>query len=192
MDEILSQILGYLMFLIYFLSIALGFLGFTLSLVLAVWGFIDLDNFRYMDVDIKRGYKIWSQPLTVEQHDYLKQLSGDGVEELYTTRHPTFIRKHNDQILISAKNHMISTRALPYLGYVNLSSSNPILEFRSSLPMHLLLIVVALSGFLLPFVMIAFLANFSREKESIENFLRKKIEETTRNNPIKQYPENGK
>jgi len=173
MGDNFSQILG---FLIYFLPIALGVLVIGFSLVLGVWGVIDMNNLRNMDGDIKRGFKIWSQPLTMEQLRYLKQLSGNVIEELHTTRQPSFIQKNNDQILIFANNQTLRN-TIPYLGYVNLSSPNPDLEFRSSLPIHLLLIVFALSVFLFPFVVIMFIIFFSTQKQSIEDFLQKKIKE---------------
>lgn len=149
--------------------------------VLSVWGLFDAARLTQAEGGLKRGVKISSQPLPPEQADFLRNLTENIIEPgAQSWQTPGFIRKQGSEVLIYVSDSRIRRfRRLAYVGYVNLNSPRPALEFRSSLPYHLLLFIPLL--FVFPLAIAGFLINFSAEKQAIEAFLREKM---TSHSPI--------
>ncbi|MCX7754862.1 MAG: hypothetical protein N2117_06400 [Anaerolineales bacterium] len=144
--------------------------------VLSIWGMFDAAGLtNTQKSSLKRGVKISAQPLTPEQRDFLRGMQGDLNEAGKTSWEvPSFIRKRGSEVLIYVSDSRIRRfRRLAYVGYVNLNAPQPVLEFRSSLPYHLLLFIPLL--FVFPLAIAAFAINFSAEKQAIEAFLREAI-----------------
>jgi hypothetical protein len=132
---------------------------------------------------IKRGFKVSSKSLTIEQIFFLKNLSGNIIEHkdsLIGNDISAFIMKQDNEVLIHAKQWygFRWRRSWPFVGYVNLSFPNPVLEFRSSLPFHLFLVCLAFSIILLPFIIGLWVFSFNMERQTIENFLQDKVKAT--------------
>jgi len=87
-----------------------------------------------------------------------------------------FIRVENNEVLIYHRRPHWST-SWPYVGYVNLSEPDSVLEFRSSLPMHLIFLPFIISIVLAPFVIGAIIFNYYMESTTIENYLNQKVME---------------
>ena len=184
MDEIFSWILAILIILYYSIPQILGNLVTIGTIDSAIWAIIDLKAFKSIDGDIRRGIKISSKLLPEKQKLYLESLSLNVVENgenLLGKEISTFIRKQNEEVIIYAKQSygFRWRRSWPLVGYVNLATSNPMLEFRSSVPFVLFLLSLALSIFLLPFVIGLGLVGFSMEIQTIEKFLQSKSEFVT-------------
>ena len=184
MEDFLNQVIGYFyVFLFFFQMIFRGVSGIAIFAILA-WTIVDIQTFRKMDGNLKRGIKISSKPLSSEIRHYLESLSGDIVEYRETPFGKdisAFIRKQDGEILVHAKQWygFRHRRSWPFIGYVNLLSPVPVLEFRSSLPFHLLLISLALSIILLPFIVGMWAFSYSMDTRTIEKFLQSKVESST-------------
>ena len=183
MDDILNQIIGYIYVFLFFFQTICGGVGSIAVVAIVVLYIIDLKTFRSFDGDIRRGIKISSKSLSDQQKQYLENLSGDVVEygeTLFGKDMSAFIRKQNGEVLIYAKQSygFRWRRSWPLVGYINLATFNPVLEFRSSLPFVLFLISLALSIFLLPFIIVIGVIGFSMEIQTIEKFLQNKVEST--------------
>jgi len=184
MDEIVSWFLAILVILAFFIPKILGFLFFVGTVGAAFWAIADVQKFMSFKGEVKRGIKVSSKPLSGKLRHYLESLSEDIVEYRETAfgkEISAFIRKQNREVLVCAKQwHGLGyRRSWPFVGYVNLSSSNPMLEFRSSLPFHLFLLSLALTIILLPFLIGMWAFSFSIETQAIEKFLQSKIEAAT-------------
>ena len=179
MEDILNQIIGYFFVLLFFFQTFCGGAGGVTFVAVAIWAIIDLKGFKSIEGDIRRGIKISNKLLPEEQREYLEGLSEDVVEygeTLFGKDISAFIRKKNRDVIIYARQSygFRWRRSWPLVGYVNLSNVNPVLEFRSSLPFVLFLVLLALSIFLLPFVIGLGFIGFSMEIQTIENLLQSK------------------
>lgn len=143
--------------------------------VLNIWSMFDSASLKQVDGNLKRGIKISSRPLAAEQLDFLRRFDGNIIEPGRVSWHaPSFIQKRDGQVLIYAGDSRLNRpRRLAYLGYVNLNAPRPALEFRSSLPYHLLLLT--LLPILLPLIALAFVINDSVEQKAIQTFLDEKM-----------------
>lgn len=180
MNDILSWAFAIFIMILYFVPIAASFLGGIATVVCAIWAAIDIMSFKDTGGKIKRGFVISSKPLSNEVRYFLENLSREiseyrYKEELFGNDILGFIIKRDNEVLIYTKDtYGFSRRSGPFAGYVNLSLSDPVLEFRSSLPLHLFLVCLAFSIFLLPFIVGIWFVNFSMEKQAIEKFLHSK------------------
>jgi hypothetical protein len=162
-------------------SIWMGLILFSVLLAIPsfFWGFVDLIALMRYEGKIKRGIKVWSKPLADELRKYLLSLSNPIIETRKNWFFETkigFIRVENYEALIFYRRPHWGT-SWPYVGYVNLSEADSILEFRSSLPMHLFLLPFILSGVGIPFVLLLMVYNYYMESTAIENSLKQKIAE---------------
>lgn len=154
-------------------------LSFLLAIFSFFWGFFDLIFLMRYEGKIKRGIKVWSKPLSDDLRKYLLSLPSDIIETrktLFFVTKTGFIRVENQEALIYCRRPHWGT-SWPYVGYVNLSEPDNVLEFRSSLPMHLFLLPFILSIVGIPFVLILMIFNYYMESTAIENFLKRKIAE---------------
>jgi hypothetical protein len=181
MDDILSWTFGILVMLVYFTPIVLGFLLTVATIGFAIWAIVDTSTFTGFKRKIKRGFRVSSKSLTREQVRFLENLSRNIIEHkdsLIGNDISAFIIKQDNEVLVHAKEWygFRWRRAWPFVGYVNLSSPTPELEFRSSLPFHLFIICLASSIILLPFIAGMWVISFNMEKQTIEKFLQSKVE----------------
>jgi hypothetical protein len=183
MDDILSWILAVLVILAYTIPMVLGFLFTVGTIGSAIWAIVDMPVFMSFKGKIKRGFRVSSKSLTIEQMRFLKNLSGNIIEykdNLIENGISAFIIKQDSEVLIHAKQWygFRWRRSWPFVGYVNLSIPDPIVEFRSSLPFHLFLVCLAFSIILLPFIIGMWVFSFNMERQTIENFLQDKVKST--------------
>jgi len=141
-------------------------------LAVFVWGVIDIVQITNYKGEIKRGIKIWSKPLSNEVRQYLIRLTNDYVDENFLSIHQSFVRVKSQEILVSYKSWILAT-PFQYVGYVNLSLPNSRLEFRSSLPLHLFVVLLALNVWLIPVILIILLVSFISETMGVQRILNK-------------------
>ncbi len=159
-----------------FLQEASGYLA-QFPVVFFIWGIIDTISLKQYKGKIKRGFRIWHKPLPKTMQNYLSSLSVDVLETrkgLFSERNTAFIRVEHNEALIYARRLGWQT-FWPYTGYVDLSKPECVLEFRTSLPMHLFLLPFIFSdvvGAILVAMLMAL--TFSVETKEIENFLERK------------------
>lgn len=161
------------------------FLSGLLSLwfpILFFGGFLEVMFLIRYEGKIKRGFKVWSKPLSEDFRKYLLSLSADIVEtrnNLFVKQKAGFIRVRNGEILIRYRRPYWGT-SWPYVGYVNLSDVEPVLEFRSSVLTHLFLAPFILTIVFIPFMGGMMLFNYYMESTAVENFLKRKIAESSK------------
>jgi hypothetical protein len=151
-------------------------ISFFVAIISFFWGFVDLIILMCYKGKIKRGIKVWSKPLSDDFRNYLLALQNDIVETRKTWFHESkirFIRIENREVIIYSRRPHWGT-SWPYIGYVDLSEPEAVLQFRSSLPMHLFLLPFILTGIATPFVLLLLVFNYYMESTAIENFLKKK------------------
>jgi len=183
MEEILNQIIGYAYVFFFFYQSFCGGAGSIAFFAIGIWTIIDIKEFKRVEGDMMRGVKISRRLLSEKQRRYLEDMSDNVVEygeTLFGKDVSAFIRKENSEVIIYAKQSygFRWRRSWPVIGYVNLASINPVLEFRSSLPFVLFLVSFALSIFLLPFIVVLGIVGFGMEFQTIEKFLQAKTEST--------------
>lgn len=155
--------------------------GFILLIVLA-W--IDKWLLTRIEGKIKRGWPFFQRALNADEQAYFETFSGclNEVPEigwvLFTKKQSPFVKKENNQIILWPLK--IYRRA--FVGFIDLNSSKPMLQFRSSaiavLPFQWflagLIVVTRFWGFgifIVPFLMFWYV-NYRREKREIEQFVR--------------------
>ena len=159
---------------------ALLVISFFISVVSFFWGILDLIVLMRFDGKIKRGVKIWSKPLPLGVRLYLSSLDKAVIEKRkiwFFEREIGFIRVENNEALVRYQRPNWST-SWPYVAYIDIVSPEPVLQFRSSLPMHLFLLPFIISIVGVPFVFLIMLVNYHMESTAIENFLKQKISES--------------
>ena len=98
---------------------------------------------------LKRGIKIWSEPLPQDMKHFLRRLPYDLVNDDETG---AFIRKENNAILVQYlhTNKFWSKKATPpYVAYIDLRARNPRIQYRipiSPLPFFVLWFSIAIWG----------------------------------------------
>jgi hypothetical protein len=151
--------------------------GMFLLLGIFVWGVIDTFFLVKRAGKIKRGIKIWSEPLPAATRVFLERLTQEIVEERTLLFRPIvvgFIKVENGEVLIQYRRKNWST-SWPYVGYVDLQKAIPVIEYRASLPMHLLLLPFILSIVGIPFVGLLMGVNYLMERGAILSFIRKQM-----------------
>jgi len=146
---------------------------FVAFVCFGVWFVVDAYLIGKFDGKIKRGIKIWSKELSYDSWQYLLGLKNDVVEYqtiLFLESKTAFIRVQDTQVLIySTPRHFRSS--WEYVGYVDLTSPNPELEYRASLPGIIFLIPFTVFGLLIFFV------NFIFQTRAIDSYLENKTRE---------------
>jgi hypothetical protein len=137
-----------------------------------VWGVID--RRRFVDYgEIKPGFKIRDEPLSPTRLVFLESLTRDIIEESWLpsgSKTTSFIQVYDGQVLIRCQSAGWRT-AWPYVGYVDLREENPVIEYRSSLPMHLLLLPFVLTIIAIPFIGLMMVVNYRMERGAILGFI---------------------
>lgn len=147
--------------------------------LLFISGMVEAVFFIRLKGSLKRGFKVWSKPLPERFHKYLLSLDTDVIESkrfFFAPGNEGFIRVQGPEVLIRYNRPFWGT-SWPCVGFVNLSSPEPVLEFRSVYIMHLFLLPFILSIVLIPFVAGMMLFNYYLEITGIENFLKRKVED---------------
>lgn len=181
MEDIYSWLLAILVIFAFFVPKILGFL-FTIGTIgSAIWVIVEVPTFMSMQGKINRGIRISSKPLSHELRHFLGGLSENIVDYKETSFGQDiagFIRKQDGEVLVHARQWygFRWRRSWPFVGYINLSLPNPVLEFRSSLPFHLLLLALSLSIVLIPFVVGIYAISFTMEIQAIEKYLQSKVD----------------
>jgi hypothetical protein len=159
-------------------SLLLRFAFLTLFFIF-IWGVFDTYSLLKRTGKIKRGVKVWSEPLSESMRTFLESLTEDIIEErqfLFRKKVVGFIKVENGEVLIQYRRKSWST-SWPYVGYVNLRKANPVIEYRASLPMHLFLTPFIVSIVAIPFVGVLMVVNYLLERGAILSFIRKRMEQ---------------
>jgi hypothetical protein len=157
--------------------------GWLFALFCLIWGIIDIRMLVKPDGKIKRGFKIRTKPLSPDAQQYFMSISEDVIERQRTflgERISGFIRVKDNEVVVFYRDARLRS-SWPQIGYVNLNSSERVMEIRSSLPMYLFLIPFALTVIMIPFVLILVGIVYYRESASLTGFLNRKIEEYKQN-----------
>jgi hypothetical protein len=155
-------------FLIEILLIILAFFCF------GIWYAVDSYLISRYEGKIKRGIKIWHRELPYESRQFLLNLKNDVIEyrKLWFSEYKSaFIRVQNDEALIFSPPEKFRS-SWPYVGYVDLTSPSPELEYRASLPGLMFLISFTFIGVLI------FIVNYIFQTRAIFAFLEKKTSES--------------
>ena len=130
---------------------------------------------------LNRGFTIWSQPLKEDQRRFLANLNDDIVDKrqvgiLIKITRTSFISVKDREALIRYNNTGQGT-SWPMVGYVDLSSPNPVLEYRSSLLMLIATLLISLIQIIVFVVLaIGFLIGWLSETGGIKNYLSQKTD----------------
>jgi hypothetical protein len=156
------------------------FASFWIAVVSFFWGWIDtyllLSKSRQK---LKRGFRIAAKPLSPDVRLYLESLP----ENVYEMKRILFKDVTVGFILVNGRERLIQIRnerwrtSWPYVAYVDLSQPVPMLEFRASLPMHLVILPFIITGIAIPFVALIMWFNYRMETKAIEQYLVRKSNE---------------
>lgn len=131
----------------------------------------------------KRGFKIWSRPLSKREYEFLNSKPLYFVKRYWRRGIVySFIRADDSEAIISPA---FQGRILfPYVGYVDLSEPIPRLQYRTCLTLHFIPILLAFThvSFLIGLPVIAI--NFFVATKGIDRFLsyHVKVDTTSNNN----------
>jgi hypothetical protein len=111
----------------------------------AVWAFgaaVEYDTHVKFEGKIKRGIRIWSEPLPVDIERFLRNLS----RSILSTRTGRFIRKQDNAVLVQASRVRSWLRIWrwPCVAYIDLGNEEPRIEYRS--PISITLFFAMLTG----------------------------------------------
>ncbi len=160
-------------------QVGLFVLSIILSVFFAIWASFEISSLTRHEGKIKRGIKIWQKPLKEKHKNYLLSVSTDVVEIKKVLSFDVkvgFIRVKKNEAIIRYRRFVLGKLWL-YIGYVNFSNPESVLEFRSSLPMFLMLSPFIVSIVLIPVAVLLVIINYRAETKAIENFLDKKSKE---------------
>lgn len=139
------------------LNLFWGLLLFVIgaSLALSVWSLYEQQRFNRFEGSIRRGVRVWAEPLTWEMRQFLENLPDSVRDER------RFVRKEGNEVLIGEERGIWSyfwsrRNALRYVGYVNLSAPESRIELRTPLSS----LVSSLFGLVTAFFVIWFFFNF--------------------------------
>ncbi len=126
--------------------------------------------------NMKRGFKIWSKPLSNETREYLINPANNIIVPHWINWGAPFysfiILKNNEAIIRPL------TRAIfPCVGYVNLKKPNARLEYRGGVS-HFFVFLLAFAYsfyFVIPFFALILIINYWIIVRAIDNYLNKKI-----------------
>lgn len=147
--------------------------SFIVFICFGMWFVIDGYLIRRFEGKIKRGVKIWSKELSHDSWQYLLNLRNDVVEYrkmLLSEQKTAFIRVQAGEAVIFSMPQKFHS-SWPYVGYVDLTSAGPELEYRASLPGIIFLIPFTIFG------LIIFAINFIFLTRAIDAFLERKTKE---------------
>ncbi len=117
----------------------MGYLYLGLLLVVVVFALIDSNHFIQYDGEMKRGIKVGSEPLSTDLEGYLRNLSSDVLKEQTTA----FIKKRDQIVLIQPiPNFSHRNVGLWYVGFVDLSSAEPQIDYRTPISGILMLAIM--------------------------------------------------
>ena len=154
--------------------------GWLLMVGVFIWGIIDLHFLLDYVGEIKRGIKIWSEPLSPARRVFLTSLTRDIVEERSLPFRPKvvgFIKLQGSRVLIQRRRAGWRT-SWPCVGYVDLRKANPVIEYRSSLPMHLLLLPFVLTIVAIPVIGLILGVNYWMERGAILDFIDEQMKQS--------------
>jgi len=155
---------------------------FSIGIVFLLWGAIDNYFLTRYGGRLNRGFTIWSQPLKENERQYLENLKEDildikerrfGFQKIIKK---DFIVKDGNAVLIRF-NHMGQRTSWPLVGYVDLSSLEPCMEYRLSLPMFVGSILIMFINIIIFIVLsIAFVFSWLNESGGLKNYLSQKAD----------------
>ena len=128
-----------------------------ISAIANIWAVFDLSRLKKLEGDMVWGIKVGKRALSKEAYEYLSLLSEDVIETrniFFVEKVIGFIRVKNGKATIYKRSSPWG-RTWPYIGCVNLMSSDRHIEFRSSLPLFLALLPFFVSVVLIPLVILA-------------------------------------
>ena len=141
-----------------------------------------LDNYlliRYGS-KVNRGFTIWEQPLTVSEKKFLEDLKVDIVDEkekryiLRTIIKRDFVMKTGSEVLVRFNNISQQT-SWPLVGYLDLSLTEPQLEYRVSFLMLLVTVVIMMISIITFVVLVfAFILSWFFEAGGLRKYLMQK------------------
>jgi hypothetical protein len=147
--------------------------------VFSIWGTIDNYFLTRYGGKLNRGFTIWHQALSNEARQFLSNLNEDIVEEKkvsFWLTETSFITRQQEEALICYRNPSQGT-SWPIVFYVDLALADPKLQYRLSLPMLLLLGLLAiLNIFIGLFFLFVFILSWFMEMNGTNTFLAEKIE----------------
>ena len=167
MPEFLTTVWAFLLRASIFISILCLFIGI-----------LEIHLLGIQTEPLKRGFKLSSQPLKPEQKLFLTNLATNQEEDVKIFGIKItegFILVKDSQRLIKSTTSGHRT-VWPYVGYVDLSSPEPHLEYRSSLFMHLVTLPFILSGVGILFIALFIFLNHIFETKKLQNYLQKQMD----------------
>lgn len=155
-------------------------IGFWIMIGIFIWGIVDMNYLIRPAGKIKRGVRIWSEPLPPEICDYLRKLAGSmeaGPKASSQARGISFIRVEEEKVLVRCQRPKWRT-SWPYVGYIDLTKEEPVVEYRASLPTLLLLLPFIVGIFMYPPLLLLFIAmngfNYYMERNAIMDYLNRR------------------
>jgi hypothetical protein len=111
----------------------------------ALWAFgatVEYDAHVKFESKMKRGIRIWSEPLPIDVERFLRDLP----RSILSTRTGRFIRKQDDVVLIQASRVRSWLRIWrwPCVAYIDLDKEEPRIEYRN--PISTTLFFTVLTG----------------------------------------------
>jgi hypothetical protein len=154
----------------------------AIGLWLFFWGIVDNYFLTRYGGKLNRGFTIWSHPLRTDELQFLNNLKEDIVDikerrfGLQTRTKKDFVMVDGREVLIRF-SHMGQRTSWPLVGFVDLSLSEPLLEYRLSLPMLIGTILIMLVNIIVVAVLsIAFVFSWLFETGGLRNYLSQKID----------------
>ena len=140
------------------------------------WGFFDSILLIRNGGKLKSGFLIWRRLLSRDERHYLRYLCSDFVPSHQKVTDQGYILVKDHEALIYYKRRFFRT-SWPYVAYTDLSKQRAFLEFRGSLPMHLIFVPFILSIWMIPFVALMFGINYAVVSSGLEDFLKEQMTE---------------
>jgi len=151
----------------------------NIALAVFVWGAIDNYFLTRYGGKLDRGFTVWKKSLTDNDKQFLLSLKEDIVDKkqvrLWRTK-ISFIVVRDREALIRYSNPGQNT-SWPMICYVDLSSSEPMLEYRLSLPMLLGTIILSFFHIIVFLILsVAFVISWLFETGGARNYLSQKAD----------------
>jgi len=154
----------------------------AIGIGLFFWGTVDNYFLTRYGGRLNRGFTIWSHPLQTDELQLLNNLKEDIVDikerrfVLRTKIRKDFVMVNGREVLIRF-NHMGQRTSWPLVGYVDLSLSEPLLEYRLSLPMLIGTILIMIVNIVVVVVLLlAFVFSWLFEAGGLRNYLSQKAD----------------
>ena len=123
----------------------------------------------------KRGFKIWSKPLSSKAQEYLSNLDGNIIEphqiNMQTVR--SFIKMEENEAIIRP----LDLPPFPCIGYVNLTKPNATLEYRGGVSHFFVFLLAFAYAFYLviPIFALILVINYWLGTWVVDDYLNKRI-----------------